>query len=83
MLANTGWAETDIQNDVNRYISWPGQANAYMLGMLEIVRLRKLAEARKGDGFDLPAFHDQVLDSGSVTLPMLAQKIERWSRGDD
>jgi uncharacterized protein (DUF885 family) len=78
MLANTGWAETDIQNDVNRYISWPGQANAYMLGMLEIRRLRTLAEDALGDAFDLAAFHDRVLENGNVTLPMLEQSIETW-----
>jgi len=78
MLANTGWAETDIQNDVNRYISWPGQANAYMLGKLEIRRLRTLAEEALGDSFDVKAFHDRVLQHGNITLPMLEQSIEAW-----
>ncbi len=78
MLANTGWAETDIQNDVNRYISWPGQANSYMLGMLEIQRLRRIAEDGLGDSFDLRDFHDRVLENGSVTLPMLERAILSW-----
>lgn len=78
MLANTGWAETDVQNDVDRYISWPGQANAYMLGMLEIVALREKAEAALGEDFDLRAFHDRVLGFGSITLPMLRQSVEAW-----
>ena len=78
MLANTGWSETDIENDVNRYISWPGQANAYMLGKLEIVRLRRLAENALGDNFDIRDFHDRVLENGSVTLPMLEQQIVAW-----
>ncbi len=78
MLANTGWAETDIQNDVNRYISWPGQANSYMLGKLEIDRLRQLAEDELGDGFDIRDFHDRVLENGAITLPMLEQRISGW-----
>ncbi len=78
MLANTGWAETDIQNDVNRYISWPGQANSYMLGMLEIQRLRRIAEQAFGDDFELRDFHDRVLENGSVTLPMLERAILSW-----
>ena len=78
MLANTGWAETDIQNDVNRYISWPGQANSYMLGMLEIQRLRRIAEEAFGDDFELRDFHDRVLENGSVTLPMLERAILSW-----
>ncbi len=78
MLANTGWAESDIQNDVNRYISWPAQANSYMLGMLEIQRLRALAEERLGDAFDIREFHDRVLENGGITLPMLEQVILAW-----
>ncbi len=80
MLANTGWAETDIQNDVNRYISWPGQANSYMLGKLEIDRLRQLAEEELGDEFDIRDFHDRVLENGAITLPMLEQRISAWIR---
>jgi len=75
---HTSWAEVDIENDINRYISWPGQANAYMLGMLEIRRLRSLAEKELGDNFDLSAFHDRVVGFGSVTLPMLHVSILAW-----
>jgi len=78
MLENTAWAEVDIQSEVNRYIAWPGQANAYMLGMLEIMRLRELAKAELGDKFDLRAFHDRVLENGSITLPMLDDSIHAW-----
>jgi uncharacterized protein (DUF885 family) len=78
MLANTSWAEIDIQNDINRYISWPGQANAYMLGMLEIRRLRTLAEHELGEKFDLMAFHDRVVGFGGLTLPMLHVSILAW-----
>lgn len=78
MLANTGWAATDIQNDVDRYISWPGQANAYMLGKLEIERLRRRAQDALGDAFDIRDFHDRVLENGTVTLPMLEQQVVAW-----
>ena len=78
MMSNTSWAAVDIENDINRYISWPGQANAYMLGMLEIRRLRNLAEQELGDDFNLSAFHDRVVGFGSVTLPMLHVSILAW-----
>ena len=78
MMNNTGWAEVDIQNDINRYISWPGQANSYMLGMLEIRRLRTLAESELGDRFDIRDFHDQVLRNGSMTLPMAEKAVLAW-----
>lgn len=78
MMNNTGWAPVDIQNDINRYISWPGQANAYMLGMLEIRRLRTLAEEKLGEKFDLRAFHDRILENGSMTLPMMEQAVLAW-----
>jgi len=78
MLANTAWPAADIESEVNRYIAWPGQANAYMLGMLEFKRLRKLAETELGDRFDLRAFHDRVLGYGSITLPMLDASVRAW-----
>jgi len=78
MLNNTGWAPVDIENDINRYISWPGQANAYMLGMLEIRRLRNLAEVELGDQFDIRDFHDRILENGSITLPMTEKVILAW-----
>ncbi len=78
MAGNTAWPMVDIENDVNRYISWPGQATAYMLGMLEIRRLRTLAEEELGDKFDLSAFHDRVVGFGGITLPMLHVSILAW-----
>jgi len=78
MMANSGWAPVDIQNEVDRYISWPGQATSYMLGMIEIRRLRTLAEETLGDNFDLRAFHDRVVGMGGITLPMLEESIEVW-----
>jgi len=78
MLNSTSWSNVDIENDINRYISWPGQATSYMLGMLEIRRLRTLAEKELGDRFDLRAFHDRVVGYGSITLPMLEASILAW-----
>lgn len=78
MMNNTGWAAIDIQNDINRYISWPGQANSYMLGMLEIRRLRNLAEEQLGEDFNLREFHDRMLENGSMTLPMVEKIILAW-----
>ena len=78
MLANTAWPVRDVESEIDRYISWPGQANSYMLGMLEIRRLRDLAEAGLGDKFDLRGFHDRVLGTGSITLPMLEESIFGW-----
>ena len=67
-----------VRGEVNRYISWPGQAPSYMIGNLEILRLRDAAQAKLGAQFDLRAFHDQVLGRGSVTLPLLRELVEEW-----
>jgi uncharacterized protein (DUF885 family) len=67
-----------VRGEVNRYISWPGQAPSYMIGNLEILRLRDAAKAKFGAQFDLRAFHDQVLGRGSVTLPLLRELVEEW-----
>jgi uncharacterized protein (DUF885 family) len=80
MRANTAWEHGDIEAEVDRYIAWPGQATAYMLGMLEIRRLRERAAAELGAAFDLRAFHDRVLSAGGITLPMLDASIEAWIR---
>lgn len=78
LLANTAWPATDIESEIDRYISWPGQATAYMLGMLEIRRLRDFAEAELVDKFELRDFHDRVLGTGSITLPMLEESLLAW-----
>ena len=80
LRTNTAWEPGDVEAEVDRYIGWPGQATAYMLGMLEIRRLRERAEAELGEAFDLRAFHGRVLESGSISLPMLAESIEAWIR---
>jgi uncharacterized protein (DUF885 family) len=80
MLANSALAENNIVNEVDRYITWPGQALAYKLGQLEILALREAARAARGDAFALPEFHDVVLRNGAVTLSTLgAQVREHYS----
>lgn len=78
LRANSAWPDVDVQYEIDRYISWPGQANAYMLGMLEISRLRTLAEMQLGEDFDIRQFHDRVLENGSITLPMLEATTMAW-----
>lgn len=78
MLAHTAENRQAVENEVDRYIGWPGQATAYMLGNLEIRRLREMAQRELGTRFDIRTFHDKVLENGSVPLPFLRENIERW-----
>lgn len=75
---NTAIGEHEIVTEVDRYITWPGQACSYYLGQLEILDLRRRAEAELGEAFRLPAFHDQVLSLGSVPLRVLRSEVERF-----
>jgi uncharacterized protein (DUF885 family) len=74
----TAMDETNIQNEVDRYIAWPGQALAYKLGQLEILKLREEARAKLGDKFDLRAFHDEVVDNGPLPLDVLQSQVDAW-----
>ena len=78
LLANTPLAPNNVDNEVDRYISTPGQALAYKVGQLQMWALRRQAEDQLGDRFDLRAFHDVVLGGGAVTLPVLRERVERW-----
>jgi uncharacterized protein (DUF885 family) len=78
---HTALTPSNISNEVDRYIGWPGQALAYKLGQLEIFRLRRVAERTLRDRFDLKAFHTVVLGAGAVTLPVLAERVHAWIDG--
>jgi uncharacterized protein (DUF885 family) len=75
---NTGKSNLDIENEVDRYISWPGQALSYKLGQLRIQALRAKAEKALGDRFDIRAFHDQLLGTGPLPLAVLDTEMDAW-----
>lgn len=77
MAAHTALGENNIGNEVDRYIAWPGQALAYKLGQLELLRLRSEARERQGIAFDIRRFHDVVLGGGALPLPVLRSVVER------
>ena len=78
MVENTGLPEEYVQGEVGRYIMWPGQATAYMVGMLKILEVRQKAEDALGDRFDLNEFHNAVLQNGSVPLELLEQIVDEY-----
>jgi uncharacterized protein (DUF885 family) len=79
MVANAPVSHDEIVTEVDRYIGMPGQALAYKVGQREILRLRADARKRLGDRFTLPGFHDVVLGAATVSLPVLAERVEAWS----
>ena len=78
MLANTPMTPGDIENEVRRYIVWPGQAVSYKVGMLTILDLRQRAMDALGDDFSYGEFHDIVLTNGSVPLSLLEELVMNW-----
>ncbi len=77
MTENTALASNNIVNEVDRYITWPGQALAYKTGQLEILKLRNESERRLGSKFDARRFHDSVLGRGAIPLKALREAVER------
>ncbi len=73
-----GYTSNEAEQDVARYASAPGQATAYMVGMLKILELRERAKTALEDRFDLRQFHDQILGKGKIPLSLLEQVVENW-----
>ncbi|GAA2792389.1 DUF885 domain-containing protein [Saccharopolyspora taberi] len=79
LRARTVLAEVELQSEVDRYVETPGQALSYLVGRLEIERLRATAEREMGAAFDLRAFHDVVLGGGPLPMNVLSDVVSRWA----
>ncbi len=80
LLTNSPQAPNNIENEVDRYIGWPGQALAYKIGQREILRLRAEARRALGPDFDMKGFHDTVLTCGPVPLGVLGDLVRKWAK---
>ena len=80
MLDNTALSQTEVEAEIDRYITWPAQALSYKIGEIKIRQLRKMAEESLGDKFDLRAFHDMILGNGSLPIAILEEVATEWVR---
>jgi len=78
MLKNTGSPEGEVVTEIERYIVWPGQACGYMVGQLKILELRRKAQERLGDRFDIREFHNVILTNGALPLSILERVVDAW-----
>jgi uncharacterized protein (DUF885 family) len=78
MAKTTGSAQSDVVSEIERYMTWPGQALGYKMGMITLLKLRQQAQTELGESFDIAEFHDLILLGGAVPMTVLEQKVSRW-----
>ena len=78
MLSKTGMTEAEVTHEIVRYVVWPGQATAYKVGQLSMLRLRAMAENQLGDAFDIRELHEMILMNGAMPLEILEESVESW-----
>ncbi len=78
MLEKTGMTEAEVTREIERYVVWPGQATAYKVGQLALLKLRATAEAELGEKFDVREFHEMILSNGAMPLEILEESVNDW-----